>query len=70
MLAAALPLLALTRGGSPRQWLAYGLLQSLALHAHPATIVLALALPVVLGLTGFYRPEERALIGTLLTRLR
>ena len=48
MLAAALPLLALVRNGKPRQWLAYGLLQSLALHAHPATIVLALALPLVL----------------------
>lgn len=32
--------------------------------------VLALLLPVVLGLTGFYRPEERALIRTLLDRLR
>ena len=32
--------------------------------------VLALALPVVLGLTGFYRPEERALIRTLRARLR
>ena len=35
-----------------------------------ARAVLALALPVVLGLTGFYRPEERALIRTLLARLR
>jgi O-antigen/teichoic acid export membrane protein len=32
--------------------------------------LLALALPLVLGLTGFYRPEERALIRTLLGRLR
>jgi O-antigen/teichoic acid export membrane protein len=32
--------------------------------------LLALALPAILGLTGFYRPEERALIRTLLTRLR
>jgi hypothetical protein len=47
VIAAALPLLALARGGTPRHWLAYGLLQSLALHAHPATIVLALALPFV-----------------------
>jgi O-antigen/teichoic acid export membrane protein len=31
---------------------------------------LTLALPVVLGLTGFYRPEERALIRTLVGRLR
>lgn len=46
-LAAALPLLALARDGRARSWLAYGLLQSLALHAHPATIVLALALPYV-----------------------
>ncbi|HET7845320.1 MAG TPA: hypothetical protein VFL14_14280, partial [Xanthomonadales bacterium] len=54
IVAAALPLLALARAGSPRQWLAYGLLQSLALHAHPATIVLALALPFVL-----WRRRER-----------
>jgi O-antigen/teichoic acid export membrane protein len=32
--------------------------------------LLALALPVLLGLTGFYRPEERALIRTMLARLR
>jgi O-antigen/teichoic acid export membrane protein len=32
--------------------------------------LLALALPVALGLTGFYRPEERALIRTLLARIR
>jgi len=32
--------------------------------------LLALALPLVLGLTGFYRPEERQLLRTLLTRLR
>jgi hypothetical protein len=32
--------------------------------------LLALALPGILGLTGFYRPEERALIKTLLARLR
>jgi O-antigen/teichoic acid export membrane protein len=32
--------------------------------------VLALLLPLVLGLTGFYRPEERALLRTLLARLR
>jgi len=30
--------------------------------------LLALALPVVLGLTGFYRPDERALVRTLLAR--
>ncbi|HEX5145491.1 MAG TPA: lipopolysaccharide biosynthesis protein [Conexibacter sp.] len=33
-------------------------------------LVLALALPVVLGLTGFYRPEERALLGTLVAGVR
>ncbi len=32
--------------------------------------LVALALPVVLGLTGFYRPEERALLRTLLAQLR
>jgi len=32
--------------------------------------LLALALPLVLGLTGFYRPEERALLRTLPSRLR
>jgi O-antigen/teichoic acid export membrane protein len=32
--------------------------------------LLALALPAVLGITGFYRPEERALIRTLVARLR
>jgi O-antigen/teichoic acid export membrane protein len=32
--------------------------------------LLALALPLVLGLTGFYRPEERALLRALLARLR
>ena len=32
--------------------------------------LLALALPVVLGLTGFYRAEERALMRTLLARVR
>jgi O-antigen/teichoic acid export membrane protein len=32
--------------------------------------LLAVALPLVLGLTGFFRPEERALVGTLATRLR
>ncbi|MBS1868692.1 MAG: lipopolysaccharide biosynthesis protein [Actinobacteria bacterium] len=32
--------------------------------------LLALALPLVLGLTGFYRPEERALLRTLPARLR
>jgi O-antigen/teichoic acid export membrane protein len=32
--------------------------------------LVALLLPVVLGLTGFYRPEERALIRALLGRIR
>jgi O-antigen/teichoic acid export membrane protein len=32
--------------------------------------LLALALPLVLGFVGFYRPEERALIRTLVARLR
>lgn len=35
-----------------------------------ARALLALALPLVLGLTGFYRPEERALVRTLLARAR
>jgi len=35
-----------------------------------ARALLALALPLALGLTGFYRPEERALMRTLLARLR
>lgn len=32
--------------------------------------LLALALPLVLALTGFFRPEERALVGTLVRRVR
>jgi O-antigen/teichoic acid export membrane protein len=35
-----------------------------------ARAALALALPLGLALTGFYRPEERALLRTLATRLR
>jgi O-antigen/teichoic acid export membrane protein len=35
-----------------------------------ARAALALALPLALGLTGFYRPEERALLRTLLARVR
>ncbi len=35
-----------------------------------ARALLALALPLVLGLAGFYRPEERAMIRTLVERLR
>jgi O-antigen/teichoic acid export membrane protein len=33
-------------------------------------VLLALSLPLVLGLSGFYRPDERALLRTLLARLR
>jgi O-antigen/teichoic acid export membrane protein len=35
-----------------------------------ARALLALALPAILGLTGFYRPEERELLRTLPTRVR
>jgi hypothetical protein len=47
MLATMFPLLALARGGASRWWIAYGLLQTLALHAHPATVICTLLLPIV-----------------------
>jgi hypothetical protein len=48
VLAVLLAQLALWRDGAARLWLACGLLQSLALHAHPATLVLALGVPPLL----------------------
>lgn len=46
-LAALYALLRLCRQHAPGWWLAYGLSQSLALHAHPATLLLGMLLPAV-----------------------
>lgn len=47
MLATAYCLLRLAQGRSPRWWAAYGMLQALALHTHPATVLLLVLVPLV-----------------------
>jgi hypothetical protein len=47
MLAVAYCLLRLAQGGSPRWWLSFGILQALALHTHPVTVLLLVLLPPV-----------------------
>jgi len=47
MLAVAYCLLRLAQGGSQRWWLSLGILQALALHAHPVTVLLLVLLPPV-----------------------
>jgi hypothetical protein len=54
-LASLYPLIRLAQGAHARHWLAYGLLQGAALHAHPSTLVLALIVPVVIRYRGLAR---------------
>lgn len=46
-LAAAYCLLRLAQGATPRWWAIYGLLQTLALHAHPAAVLPVILVPLV-----------------------
>lgn len=45
-------LLRLAQGARPGYWVAYGLLQGAAVHAHPSAVVLAVGLPAVLWQRG------------------
>lgn len=63
MLASAFCLLHLAQGRSPHWWAAYGLLQALALHTHPATVILLVLVPLV-GWMRFGR-VERGVAGDL-----
>jgi hypothetical protein len=57
-LASLYPLIRLAQGAHARHWLAYGLLQGAALHAHPSTLVLVLIVPIVIRCRGLARIRD------------